>query len=119
VINEIMYHDTPVAGQPANVVQNTAIDYRRQPLEVRAVWHRPGRRLVRQQLDDSAWTTGQGVVYGGNVPGVVGAPPRPSPSRAFSGTALNAAGQLGVSGAVDPHWVVTPPAAPRRSPRSS
>jgi len=119
VINEIMYHDTPVAGQPANVVQNTAIDYRDNHWKYEQSGTDLGAGWSASNFDDSAWTTGQGVFYGGNVPGVVGAPPRPSPSRAFSAPRSTPPANSVSAAPSTRTGSLRPPAAPRRSPRSS
>jgi hypothetical protein len=113
VINEIMYHHQPQQGRPGSVQTSTLLNvtdagwkYEQSGTDLGTGWR-------AADFPDGGWSPGQGVFWGGNVPGVIGTPARVAIPTLF-GTGLNALGQLGTSGAPDTHFTVTPPGSTSR-----
>jgi hypothetical protein len=113
VINEIMYHHQPQQGHSGSVQQTTLINvndsgwkYDQSGTDLGTDWRAP-------DYADTPWSTGPGVFYAGNVPGVVGAQARVAIPSLF-GTGLSAAGNNGAPGSADLHFMVTPPGSTPR-----
>jgi hypothetical protein len=115
VINEIMYHHAPQQAQTGSVDSSTLLTlgdnhwkYEQSGTDLGTAWR-------GSSYSDAGWGTGQGVFYGGNIPGVVGAT-TPVAIPGLYATGLNASGQTGAAGSVDPHYLVTAPGTSTPTP---
>jgi hypothetical protein len=115
VVNEVMYHHQPQQSQAGSVTKSTPIDFDNAQWKYNQSGTDLGTSWLASGYDDSAWSTGKGIFYGGTAY-TIGGSTAPVAIAGLYSTGFDASGVRGAVGATDPHWAITPPGATVSAP---